>query len=788
MCFMKMRWCFLVCLGAGFIALGVAPSFGQTAVQAPNKTPPSVPPPPPVPADFPTFHVPGFTRELEAVRNLFWLHYPPAARGLTPTLYDDWLAGGALWPAALQDAVAPPPPGPNLLNVPNTAGLTGIAATRLRWKQMLSTRIMDGAGYVATHQHFSMAYPLGWPLPPGHWGSGGAQWHFSFQDTIGPPYRHNALSTPKGWTLRGVGNHRVEKDGWHLRLEAPGASVTSPMQEMKAFQMPFLLVLWHSYGLRGARPYIEWTTPRQPNWSDRRRVYFPTAETGEVRLHHHGTRARLEALEEGAIAYQSVPMWKHREWSGDISRLRIGFGNRRAGARVALQALVSSYDTRHNVNNQAFIMGCATYLGWTGDIEFLRDNAVRMRRALRFMQNEYGTLRNGYVTTPWVGHEGGSGLERTGEGPAKALAGRGVGSNYWDLLPFGGKDAYATILYYGAVKRMIDVERQILHHPEWRIPREGRFSVRDLEKHAAHVKRVANRLFWNPQTGRFVANIDDRGNAYDYGFTFVNLEAIHYGLASEDRARQILNWLNGKRTVAGDTSQGKDIYHWRFGPRSTTRRNLDYYTFWWNKPENTPWGHQVQDGGAVLAFSYHDLMARLRTAGPDDAWARLEEVAKWFNEVTAAGGYRAFYATNPGGATLQGGGPPGGLGMDHEFKESVLVPQVMLDGFMGFVPRGDGFALDPRLPRDWPELSIDRIAWHDQVLRVHAGSGFIEITAQPMPGAKGTNEICWISLAPGKWRVATPGLKPRKRADGAIGVRWHGLSHLRLERTRMSAD
>ena len=48
--------------------------------------------------------------------------------------------------------------------------------------------------------------------------------------------------------------------------------------------------------------------------------------------------------------------------------------------------------------------------------------------------------------------------------------------------------------------------------------------------------------------------------------------------------------------------------------------------FWgWSNPESVPWGNQVQDGGAVLGFSYHDLMARLKTAGPDDAWQRLRD-------------------------------------------------------------------------------------------------------------------------------------------------------------------
>ncbi len=640
---------------------------------------------------------------------------------------------------------------------------------------------IDAAGYVGSHQHPSMAHPMGWPLPPGHWGGGGAQWHFSFLNTIGGAYRHDVLSTPDGWALSGVGGHAIAKDGWHLELDRPGASVPSPPKAMRADEMPYILVNWRSEGLTRSRPYIEWTTPKQAEWSEQRRVYLPTAEAGEARLHYRGRRARLAPLEADAIAYQPVAMFEHPAWRGDVRQLRLGFGNPRAGGTVVLQALVSSYDTRHNVNNQAFIMGCATYLGWTGDVPFLRENIARMRRALRFMQAEYDTLKNGYVTTRWVGHDGRSGIERVGGGAARAVAGRGVGSNYWDLLPFGGKDAYATVLYYGALARMVEIERQIARHPEWEIPAEGRFDVAELEEHAAHVKRVSNEVFWNATTGRFVGNIDDRGVAHDYGFTFVNLEAIHYGLASDAHAKEILAWLSAERPVPGDTSQAADIYHWRFGPRATTRRNLDYYTFWWNEPEKLAWGQQVQDGGAVLGFSYHDLMARLRTRGPDDAWQRLAAVVKWYREVRDAGGYRAFYASRPGGATLQGGGTAGGLGVDREFAESVLLPQVVLDGFMGFAPRLDGFDLNPRLPRAWPELSIDRIAWHDRILRIRASERSIEITAERNPGVPGKTEICWISLPPRAWKAAAPAAALQTRDDGAIGVRWDELRSLQFD-------
>ena len=136
----------------------------------------------------------------------------------------------------------------------------------------------------------------------------------------------------------------------------------------------------------------------------------------------------------------------------------------------------------------------------------------------------------------------------------------------------------------------------------------------------------------------------------------------------------------------------------------------------------------MQDGGAVLGFSYFDLMARLTTLGPDDAWQRLEEILTWFAEVQGEGGYRRYYSATSGRGTLQGGGTAGGLGVDAEFLESVLVPQVMLYGFLGFQPTVDGCTIAPRLPSAWPELSVEGILIHDQRIAVTASrSGGVRV-------------------------------------------------------------
>ena len=79
-----------------------------------------------------------------------------------------------------------------------------------------------------------------------------------------------------------------------------------------------------------------------------------------------------------------------------------------------------------------------------------------------------------------------------------------------------------------------------------------------------------------------------------------------------------------------------------------------------------------------------------------------------------------YYAPEKGRGTLQGGGPPGGLGIDEEFMESVLVPQVMLYGFLGFEPTAEGCRIAPQLPSTWPELTVTAIRIHDSQIDVTA--------------------------------------------------------------------
>lgn len=700
-----------------------------------------------VPSDFPAFTVPGQETAMSSLRHLYWLHYPRS--GPKATMWDEWLPNPSLWPAVETENLG--------------------SQMRTEWRRALSNRLIDPEGYVACHQHASISHQTGWPFPAWHQGGKTYGWHFSFKGTPPPPWRGDHLSTQEGWQLHGAEDGGIDENGWTVVLNSPAASLTLPPRFLDAEESPFLQLRWKAEGLASdARPWVEWTTSETADFSTERRVYFDPPAAGDD------------------FTYTMIPVGRHPDWRGPVTRLRVGFGNKAPGVRVTVQALFTQYDTRHNINNTVFLTGCTTYFNWTRDLAFLRENIQRMRTALHYALDEFQVRETKVVTTPWTGHDGQSGLRWFTDGTTTPVGGQGIGNNYWDLLPFGYKDTYATIRLFHALRAMADLERSIREHPEWNLPKGFlAFDPDDLDQLAREVKETGNRLFWNEQTGRFAAGVDVKGKKADYGFTFVNLDAVHYDFATAEHADSIMSWICGERTVADDTSQTSDIYHWRFGPRATTRRNVEYYMWCWSAPDSIPWGGQVQDGGAVLGFSFFDLSSRIKTRGADSAWQRLQEIASWFDEVQAAGGYRAYYNGNREG-TLQGGGTAGGLGLDEEFFESALLPHIMLDGFAGFTPHPDGFTLAPKLPAQWPELTIDRIHFQDVVLSIKAGRDAIEVR-----GEGSDSEPCYVRLPEGEWKAewlpmdgaVTSATPPKRRAsDGAFEIHWLGTTGVRFVR------
>jgi hypothetical protein len=646
------------------------------------------------------FDVPGHEKEFARAEELFRLH---RTLGPDTALWDPWVPMSVLW----LDTV----------DAPSTTTLREAYRTRL-----LQRRI-DAEGYVSSQQHEGLAHSQGWPFPL--WTqAGGVGWHFTLQ---GVPYdagfRVLLTTNVDAWTLTGATTASLQpNDGWSIRLGQPGSeipnesSLVSPAIQLDASVAPFLRVKWAGRGFSpGTTIRLDWQTAGDTGFLPQRCLFLNLPD------------------KDGGVEDADLPVHRHPQWTGRITRLRFTFQNVPADAEIRLLRCFSAIDSRHNINNAVYLQACDDYLRWSGDLEFLRRNLQRMRLALAWAIREFQIAEKQVVFTPWVGHDGRSGHSLEPGGKRSFKPGVGVGNNYWDLLPFGGEDALATIYYFDAIRRMAALERQIERHPEWNLPRGPLgFEPGELLELAQSLQRRGNDRFWDKSTGRFVGWRDIEGRAYDYGFTFVNNEAIYYGFASEDHSLAIRDWIDGRRIVAGDTSTGADIYHWRFGPRATTRRNVATYFWGWSDPASIAWGGQVQDGGAVLGFSFHDIMARLETNGPDDAWPRFREVLAWFDEVQKEGGYRAYYANKTRG-TLQGGGTAGGLGLDAEFFESALVPQAMLYGFLGFRPRLDGCLIAPNFPVTWPSLTVRGIRLHDVTLDITAEANRIRVLVRGQP-------------------------------------------------------
>jgi len=705
---------------------------------------------PDVPQDFPRFSFAGHDREGQLLSRYLWHHFSHRLFNNRVLFNKEYLTTADLWVGGAVD---------------KTRG----AAIQEIHRADLSSIVIDDEGYVSTHQHISHAHDRGWPfplwcqVPGGPWGLT-AGWHFQ-DEGVGWIWQYNflkGLNDPRFYgetATHGWGLHHVESLGivdkrWKLRITGPSPTITSPKGiEIDAFNCPFMQVRWMrpSDASTGPAPYIEWKREGDTDFSEERRV--PLVGLGDEYKHITGADHFLAA------------MYRHPLWRGKIVRLRTGLAPALVSGGIEIDSFFSVYDTRHTINNPIFILSCWRQFVWTGDVEFLRANMDRMRATLRYQQTEMGGLEYHRIRNPWWGHDGRPSYTINADGTKTSHPGRGIGANYWDLLPFGGDDMYATSQYYGATLAMAEAEEAVRAHPEWGIDTEGDFEPAKLRRHAAEVKSEANELFWDDEAGRFVGCIDCDGAAHDYGFTFLNLDAIWYGIASDEHARRILDWLEGKRIVEGDTSTGEDIYHWRFGPRATTRRNVEWYGQGWTAPESIPWGGQVQDGGAVLGFSFYDLMARLRVLGPDDAWQRLCDILSWEDEVMAAGGYRAYYADGSKGTTLQGGGTAGGIGIDSEFLESSLIPSIVIYGFLGLEPTPDALVIAPRLPSACPEMGVTNVLYHGALLDIRVGPHRVEVEAKTQPEAPVAIRL------PGQWRDRASGRKASEFVLDAPGRR-----------------
>lgn len=677
----------------------------------------------PAPTGFTSFTLGDHSEETQLINNFLWYHFGTRIQA-TQTIYPmEYLTTSDMW----------------LSNAINPIWSGGTKIQDILRQKLLNMK-MSPDGYINTHQHYSHSHEQAWPFPLWIQGydvenkTGAVGWHFNHSgpgwmwdmffvnDKESPFARDKAL---EGWKLKNVESFGIVDNKWKLKSTGKNPSVSMPNTvTIDAFNSPYMQLRWKRSTKAPASvlPYVEWKRMQDTDYNDERRVYFD----------FNSGNPEYESVT--GTTHSMITLYSHPMWEGKIKDLRISLSPGEEGVDFEIDSFFSVYDTRQSCNNPIYIISCWDYFKWTGDIYFLKSRINQMRNALKFQQTELCGLKLNHIRNTMPGHDGIAGVIRDKDQTPSSNYGHGIGSNYWDITSFGWDDMYATNQYFKSTLVMAEVEEAILDNPQWGItPGYLAFEPKVLRKHAKKVKQVANKKFWNSKDGRFFGCIDKNGKKHDYGFTFLNLDSIWYGIASDSHAKKIMDWITGERIVKGDTSQGDDIYVWRFGPRATTIRNLEWYQFIWYKPEMFPWGGQVQDGGGVLGFTFYDLWARLQVVGADNAWQRFMEILEWEKDVWKEGGYRNFYEGGKQGTTLQGGGTAGGLGIDAEFFESSLVPSIITYGFMGIEPQANSLKISPKLPTACPEMTINNMLYRNVEMDITVSDKAIKVVVKTDP-------------------------------------------------------
>ncbi|MCL5103329.1 MAG: hypothetical protein M1133_04345 [Armatimonadetes bacterium] len=624
-----------------------------------------------------------------------------------------------------------------------------------------------------------------------------------------PLYNYNTtVKTLTGWEFNDTSDGNRDKwFGKDITLESgyikgclegkitgPSPEIVSPCFDVDVFQVPMieLDVAYQSTRKAQARRLVDsirvyWTTSDSRSFTQDKMVdvKFCDLPPKEYPQYYVKPGARYEL---------HFPMYLHPRWGREgrrITRLKVVLAGPDAkGASVSVNYVRATYDLRHVTTNATLINAACKFFMWSGDEKFLKSAMPRLRMAMLFMNEHLKGRRTGLLDFAWMaGHDGLGGTQ----------VGHGLNASYWDLLPSGRYDLESSLDYFYALKSMAELEECVRRRhieiptvkvigPDNKSTLAYRENPESLRLLAAKSKSAIEDKFWMKDTGRFCRNVDIHGRKHDYGFVHFNLQALVYGVGSKAQRDSILSWLDG-RIIPGDTSCGKDIYKWKFAPRSSTRHNEDYYTWSWNTGKSDPmaapcfeWGNQVQDGGAVPFTSLFDIMARTRTgiqAQIDRAFERTLEIKDWYNDVKSAGGegdrfYRAYYEGHLERGTLQGP-TPGGLGLDHEFlSDSGMGTLFVPYAFLGLdAPTDSVLAVSPAIPTRLGKVGVTNVFYHGNYLTITAGRDYVSFEKSRITNSAGLKAMVSFNHVPQRFELLIDGKccrSYRRKSGGGISV------------------
>lgn len=359
---------------------------------------------------------------------------------------------------------------------------------------------------------------------------------------------------------------------------------------------------------------------------------------------------------------------------------------------------------------------CAVYNDyiWSHDLAFLQKMQSKSEAVMDYMAHAM---------------QGQSGLLRCPE-PYNGLTHTGPNTTYMDCYREGGAVTWIEAGYYTALQDMVTLETVLGH----------RDKAAAYATQARQLQAQFQAQLWNKNTLRYAGWQDSGGALHDYGFTYVNLEALARGLGNAENAYHIFDWLdNGmaQPTVMGGHVGSRDIYQCVIAPRSNTVAISPADWDPWSVSETLRgstmgYGALVEDGGAMLWVNYYDVMARLKWLDADNAWRkfaamlyRIEGDPLLFTESVS-------HPTNTYGENYLEVGPADGT-------ENSLNAVAPLAGFMGIQPRVDGLYATPNLPTSLLFLTSHHVSYGSNSYDIQVTRGQVVTEVAPLNSAVQTS-------------------------------------------------
>ncbi len=619
---------------------------------------------------------------------------------------------------------------------------------------------------------------FGWPWPKYNWNLKASQptgWEFLEKGA-----NEEQVQQCFGWSSNDIAL-QIDDSTLKGTIDGENPDIISPKFSVESFQVPIVEIdiEYESFSDCSVDDVIGefrlyWSTEKEGGFSEEKSV---GVDFSALPPDEYGEYYRPWVSREKARYVLLFPMYLHSKWGKEeiITGLKIvPLQKEKKDINVRLNYVRATYDTRMSTSNTSLIYGFYRYFMWSGDEEFLRAMMPKLRRAMLFLNEHLKGKEDKLLNFGWMVGKDGLGGENIGHG----LIG-----NYWDLLPAGYYDLESSTSYYTALLAMAELERSVSSRkidvpkvsvigPDNKSGISYTETPDGFESHACAVKEKIEETFWLDEPARFCRNIDINGNKHDYGFLHFNLLSLVYGIGTDKQRNSILSWLDG-RLIPSDTSTGEDIYRWRFAPRTTTKRNEDYYFWPWiegMKKEFSDihkFGNQMQDGGAVPFTSLFDLVVRTRSKKQeqiDKAFNRTLEIKEWFFDVKSAGGqgsefYRTYYGGHPERGLQQGGDTPGGLGLDREFMSDAAIGTTFIPfAFLGIEAKGDKvLSVQPAIPSQLEKVGVRNVYYHRNYLTIEAGKDYVSFKGSKMVGESGLQVEVTFMCLPDEYSVQVDG-------------------------------